>query len=484
MGKKEEGEAKMFSIEELTIRHAATLLEKGDITSEVLVQNYLDRISLYDQGEEGLNAICEVNPDALSLARQLDEERKEKGARSLLHGIPILVKDNISTADKMHTSAGSLALADLYAPYDAFIIQKLRESGAILLGKTNMGEFANFMSYTMPDGYSSRGGQVRNPYDSLLTPSGSSSGSAVATAANLAMAAIGTETNGSLTMPARYNQLVTIKPTVGLVSRSGIIPISYSQDTAGPMTRSVEDTAILLGVMAGRDSQDETTDRSIGRIPKDYLTTMRESLEGKRIGYNKGAFRQLDEQGQQILLEALQVMERAGATIVETEITSIQDDFFTVSLFEFKVGINAYLHTVKGHTKMQSLTDIIAFNKVHEKVCLKYGQEILEEAQNTSGTLNDPYYIRVRQGNLQRVRTKGIDYPFAKDHLDAFMTMEISSLAPVSGYPCIAVPAGFKKNGEPMSMLFIGKAFSEARLISMAYHYEQGTRKRKAPIRG
>ena len=472
----------MLEIKEMTIKQMAKLLDKGELTSKVLVEFYLERIEKYDKGEKGLHAILEVNPDAYEIAEQLDEERKQFGARSLLHGIPIVIKDNISTKDPMHTSGGSLALSDLYAPFDAFVIKKLRDSGAIVLAKTNMGELMNFMSYTMPDGYSSRGGQVRNPYHKTLTPSGSSSGSAVAVAAHLAMAAIGTETNGSLTMPARYNQLVTIKPTVGLISRQGIIPISYYQDTPGPMARSVEDAAVLLEIMAGRDKEDALTDRSMGRIPKSYRASLGKEIKGKRIGYNPEAFEKLDADEKRVIQQAMEIFEKAGAYLIPTMLEEIGDYGFRPNLYEFKDGFNKYLKSVKGYTRIETLQDLIHFNEVHPDTCLKYGQEILYKAQSTTGNMNDPYYIMLRQESLQQVRTVGLDRYFAKDGLDVFMTTSISSLAPISGYPSLALPTGWKENGEPMSLLLIGKAFTESLLISIGDYYEQNGPKRKAPL--
>ena len=474
----------MIEVEEMTIEQVRDLLDRGKLTSKALVMFYLERIAKYDKGEGGLNAILELNPEALQIADQLDEERKQCGPRSILHGIPILIKDNISTKDHMHTSGGSLALADLYVPFDAFIIKKLRASGAILLGKTNMGELMNFMSYTMPDGYSSRGGQVNNPYNRTLTPSGSSSGSAVAVAANLAMAAIGTETNGSLTMPARYNQLVTIKPTVGLVSRQGIMPISYYQDTPGPMARNVADATILLEAIVGRDEQDDLTDRSMGRIPKSYREALGKDINGKRIGYNPKTFKELDSEEKRVMQEAMEILEKAGAHLIPTLLEEIGDYGFEPNLYEFKAGFNKYLKSVKGATKIETLQDLIAFNEAHPDTCLKYGQDILYEAQATTGNLSDPYYMMLRQNSLQQVRTIGMDRHFAKDHLDAFMTMSISSLAPISGYPSLALPAGWKREGEPMSLLLIGKAFTESILIRIGYQYEKRAQKRKAPILG
>lgn len=471
----------MLEIKEMTIKQMAELLDKGELTSKFLVDYYLKRIEKYDKGETGLHAILEINPDSYRIAEQLDQERKQLGARSLLHGIPIVIKDNISTKDPMPTSAGSLALEDLYTPFDAFVVNKFRASGAIILAKTNMGELMNFMSYTMPDGYSSRGGKVKNPYHKDLTPSGSSSGSAVAIAANFAMAAIGTETNGSLTMPSRYNQLVTIKPTVGLISRKGIIPISYYQDTAGPMTRTVEDAAILLEIMAGRDQEDALTDRSMGRIPKSYRAAIGKEISGKRIGYNPEALEKLDKDEKKVMQQAMEIFKHAGAHLIPTKLEEMGDYGFKPNLYEFKYGLNEYLKSVRGYTAIETLQDLIHFNEAHTDTCLKYGQDILYQAQSTTGNIHDPYYIMMRQLSLQKVRAEGLDRYFAKDSLDVFMTMTISSLAPVSGYPSMTLPAGWTANGQPMSLVLIGKAFTESLLISIGTYYEKNGPKRKAP---
>ncbi len=468
-------------IHELTIVQLAVLLDREEITSVKLIEEYKRRIATFDRNGPTLNSVLELNTDAVHIAESLDLERKVKGSRGLLHGVPIVIKDNINTGDKMHTSAGSLALADLYAPNDAFIIRKLREQGAIILGKSNMSEFAHFLSFDMPDGYSSRGGQVINPYNKLISPSGSSSGSAVAVAANFAMGAIGTETNGSIIEPARNNSVVGIKPTVGLVSREGIIPISNSQDTAGPIARTVEDTAIILDAIVGFDEQDAATWKMKYMPKKSYYESTKNSISGKRIGICSKRNESLREEEQKIIADAVIIMKEFGAEIVDVPLEFSPSDYLTVSIYEFKAGINHYLSTVKGRTNMNTLHDIIEFNNNHPDTCLKYGQEILEMAEATSGTLTEDKYLLAREENLHLTRTLGLDKTLNDWHLDGIMTTEILSLSAVAGYPSISIPAGINSD-TPESLIFIGRPFSEDTLLSLAYTYEQATMLRKAPF--
>lgn len=471
----------MIDIQELTIKELSKLLNEGKLTSVELVEMYKERIVVYDKSGPTLNSVLELNPDATYIAEAMDNERKLRGARSILHGIPILIKDNINTGDKMHTSAGSLALADLFAPNDAFIIQKLRAKGAIILGKTNMTEFADFLADKMPPGYSSRGGQVLNPYNPKLTPSGSSSGSGVAVAANLCSASIGTETNGSIIMPARNNCIVGIKPTVGLVSRNGIIPISNTQDTVGPMARTVEDAAIILGAIAGVDEKDTATWKSGSQSYNDYLQFIQSDIKGKRIGIRKEKGDKLNKEEKNIFNEAVAILKSKGAEIVEIKLDYSSDDYFTVSYYEFKSGLNYYLSTVRGCTNMKNIDDIAEFNRKNAKACLKYGQKVLRFSQKTSGTLTEVEYIKAGVKNI-RMKQNGIDAIIDKFNLDLIMTLEINSIVAVAGYPCITVPAGILETGNPISMIFIGKAFSEPNLISVAYTYEQSSKRRKPPV--
>lgn len=469
----------MIDIQELSIKELSDLLDEGKLTSVELVEIYNERIVVYDKSGPNLNSVLQINPDVYYIAEALDNERKLKGKRSLLHGIPILIKDNINTNDKMHTSAGSLALSDLYAPNDAFIIEKLRQKGAIILGKTNMTEFANFVSDKMPDGYSSLGGQVINPYNPKFTPSGSSSGSAVAVAANLCTASIGTETHGSIISPSRYNCVVGIKPTVGLVSRDGIIPLTISQDTAGPIAKTVEDAAILLGAIAGLNKNDPATFKLEGLDCSDYVQFINKDIKGKRIGIRKEKAEKLNKEEKIIFNDAVNVLKSKGAECVEIKF-DYSDENMTIMIYEFKTAINHYLSTVKGCTNIKNIDDIIDFNKKNSRACLKYGQKLLKLSQKTSGTLTEPEYIKARLKDIRMSRQNGIDLIMDKFNLDAIMTTEINNMSAAAGYPCITVPAGM--TSEPFSMIFIGKAFSEPDLISIAYTYEQATKRRKPPI--
>lgn len=472
------------TIEEMTILEMCELMDKGEISSVDLVKTYLERIALFDKSGPKLNSILEVNPDALHIAEALDAERRQKGKRGPLHGIPIVVKDNINTGDKMHTSAGSLALADLYAPKDAFLVKKLREAGAVILAKANMTEFANFMAENMPSGFSSRGGQVINPYDKDKTPSGSSSGSAVAVAANLCAAAIGTETDGSILSPARENMLVGIKPTVGLISREGIIPISNSQDTAGPMTRTVADGAILLQAMAGVDENDPATWKGKWNYMINYSKSLNNAdMTGLRVGISPAHYKKFTKEEKEILQEAIEILKGKGIEIVFLKdlYEGIPEESSSVLYHEFKNGINYYLSTVRGRTKMKSLEDIINFNRENEEEALTYGQKVLEDAEEKSGTLTEVDYIMGRLGDIKNYRERCLNKTFDEMNLDAILFLEWTSIAAIAGYPSIIVPAGFTAAGIAQGITFIGKPFSEATLIRLAYAYEESSKKRVKP---
>jgi amidase len=466
----------------LSIAEQLTLMEKGELTSKKLTELYLERIALYDRGEKGLNSVLEINPDALFLAEARDEERISGNIRGPLHGIPILIKDNINTKDKMHTSAGSLALADNYAPYDAFVVQKLREAGAVLLGKTNLTEFANFMTENMPNGYSSRGGQVVNPYVPGET-GGSSAGSGVAAAAELCSGCIGTETSGSILSPCHENSIAGIKPTVGLISRYGIIPIANSQDTAGPMTRTVEDAAIMLGALTGIDVNDAATLKSAGQFYNDYTQFLdKDGLKGKRIGLACGSF--LEEVTEE-MKSTLKVINEIGGELVENvEILAVEQlNSWDVLKYEFKNNMNSYLASLGDTGKIKSLSDIIQFNNSNKEAALKYGQTILIESNNTSGTLTEPEYIIRRLKDLKYSQKEGIDHVLEKHNLDALLFFGYygCDIAAKAGYPSVIVPAGYNKEGRPFGITFTAKAFSEPMLIKLAYSYEQATKVRVSP---
>lgn len=466
----------------LSIAEQKRLMEQGKLTSRELTEMYLERIALYDKGENGLNSVLEINPDALFLAEAMDEERKQGVIRGPLHGIPIMVKDNINTKDKMHTSAGSLALANNYAPYDAFVATKLRQAGAVILGKTNLTEFANYMTEGMPNGYSSRGGQVTNPYVPGET-GGSSAGSGVAAAAELCSGCIGTETSGSILSPCYENSIVGIKPTLGLISRYGIVPIAASQDTAGPMTRTVEDSAIILGALTGVDDNDVATIKSRGQSLTDYTQFLdKGGLKGKRIGLVGGTF--LEEVTDE-MKAALKPITEAGGQLVEgIEIEAAEKlNSWNVLKYEFKNNMNSYLASLGNNTKVKTLSDIIEFNDKNKEAALKYGQTLLEAADSTSGTLTEQEYLLERLRDLQLSQKEGIDYVMEKHNLDALLFFGYygCDIAARAGYPSVIVPAGYLESGKPFGITFTGKAFSEPLLIKLAYSYEQVTMARVSP---
>lgn len=466
---------------DMTMMQAA--MEQGELTSAQLVQAYLERIHKLNPL---INAVLGINPEALEIARGLDIERKNGTIRSPLHGIPILLKDNIDTADQMHTSAGSVALANSFAAEDSFVAAQLRKAGAVLLGKTNMTEWANFMSTTMYSGYSSRGGQVLNPYGrGTVCPGGSSSGSGAAIAANLAAAAIGTETSGSIINPAIQNSLVGLKPTVGLVSRSGIIPISSSQDSPGPMTRTVADTALLLGPLTGIDNKDEATRSSEGKSYTDYTHFLDASFMTKaRIGIPRYYFSLIDEESLPIIEKAIEVLRNAGATIIDPISIPHEDAKMDIEVMrhEFKAGINAYLSQLPAEVPIHSLQDLIAYNKKHEDVALKYGQNLLEWCEKTDGSLTDTIYLNARKRDIQITRTEGLDYVLDHYELDALLlpSDEGVDVAARAGYPVLTVPAGYTSKG-PTGITFAGRAYSEPTLIKLAYGFEQATKYRVPP---
>lgn len=489
-------------LDELTIPQLQEGLKSGKYTSQELVRIYLDRINELDKNGPKLNSIIEINPDAETIAQQLDSERKSGKLRGPLHGIPIVIKDNIDTADKMSTSAGSLALADSKATKDAFIVTKLREAGAIIIAKTNLSEWANFRSYRSSSGWSGRGGQTRNPYMINRNPCGSSSGSAVAVSANLCAAAIGTETDGSIVCPSSINGIVGIKPTVGLCSRAGIIPISQSQDTAGPMARTVTDAAILLGVLTGRDNNDSATNESEGKVYTDYTQFLTAgSLKGVRVGVARNFFG-FHEKVDAIMEEAISVMKTAGANIIDPAniefVKECADAEFQVLLYEFKDGLNKYLSSTGSNIGVKNIDDVVQFNNEHANEELRFfGQEILLESQK-KGPLTEERYLQALTNSRKFSRELGIDSIMKRRSLDviiaptngpAWVTDLItgdhflggsSTPAACAGYPAITVPAGYVE-GLPIGITFIGQAWSEPKLLKYAYSFEQATKHRKTP---
>lgn len=478
-----------FFREELTINEIQVAMENEEITSKELVMYYLYRIAKYDQDGPKINSILEINPDAIFIAEALDYERKTTGVRGPLHGIPVVLKDSIETNDSMHTSAGTLALENHISSHDAFIVEKLRNSGAVLLGKANMTELANGMSNTMWAGYSSRGGQVLNPYgDANLFVGGSSSGSAVAVAANFTVLAVGTETDASILSPAVTNAVVGIKPTVGLISRTGIIPFTYSQDTAGPMARTVTDASILLGALVGVDNLDAATHKNIGRLQRDYSTFLDSTgLRGAKIGVFKGAskaFYGSEEYDAGLFEDAIQTLNQEGAMVTEDiEIPSFHREWKRVVLVsELKHSLENYLSKLPSHLPVHSITDLIQFNKSNADRALKYGQNKLEEIVGLPNTLRNPEYLNAKLDDLYFSQS-GIDFALKKYDLDAILFPSYigSTIFAKAGYPSIALPAGYKESGRPFGITFAGTAFSEGILIKLAYAFEQATKHRKCP---
>jgi amidase len=487
-------------VEELTIGELGEGLSSGRFTSSLLVQSYLDRIEALDHRGPMLHAMIETNPEAIELANALDAERRAGKVRGPLHGIPIIVKDNIGTADKMHTSAGSFALATSIAPADAFLVTRLREAGAIILGKSNMSEWSSFRSTHPSSGWSGRGGQTRNPYALDRSPAGSSSGTAVAVAASYAAAAVGTETDGSIVCPSSACSVVGLKPTVGLISRSGIIPVARSQDTAGPMGRTVTDVAILLNALVGADDEDEATKASRGRALADYTKFLRsDALDGAVIGLMRPTFFGYSAEFE--ATRAIDSLESAGAKVEMIDVPHIDeyaDSEKLVLLYEFKDGINRYLASLGPDAPVKSLREIIVYNATHASSETHFfGQELLEEA-DAMGDLDDKEYKQALARNIRLSRTEGLDVVFDRFNLDAIVTPTMppawlidlvngdpvvgtsSGAAAVSGYPSITVPIGYQR-GLPVGLSFIGRAWNEPKLISYAYALEQSLKVRRPP---
>jgi amidase len=472
----------------------------GRLSSHALVSQYLARIAAIDKSGPRLNAVIELNPDALAIATAMDRERAANKVRGPLHGIPVLLKDNIATADKMSTSAGSLALAGVRASRDAHVAAQLRAAGAVIIGKTNLSEWANMRSTHSISGWSGRGGLTRNPYALDRNTSGSSSGSGAAIAASLATIAVGTETDGSIVSPASTCGLVGIKPTLGLVSRSGIIPIAASQDTAGPMTRSVSDAALMLAAMAGVDPSDAATGASAGK-PTDYAKSLvKDGLKGMRIGVARNFFGSSDAVDA-IIENELEVLKAQGATLVDVKLPNTDkygDSETEVLLYEFKPGLADYLANYAPHAPIKDMAGLIEFNdKHHDKEMPYFAQEHLVGAQ-AKGGLDTKDYQEALANNQRYSREEGIDQVMDEHKLDALVAPtggpawltdfingdhyggSFSSPAAVAGYPHITVPAGYTHD-LPVGLSFVGRAYSEAVLIRMAYAYEQATLHRKAP---
>ncbi|TFH38220.1 MAG: amidase [Bacteroidia bacterium] len=495
------GESDDFELNETGVDELQQKMKDGSYTAEKIVRLYLDRIEAVDKSGPSLNAIIEINPDAIEQAQQLDRERSEGKVRGPLHGIPVMIKDNIETGDKMMTTAGSLAMLGNIAKNDSPVAAQLRKAGAIIIAKTNLSEWANFRSSRSSSGWSSRGGQVRNPYILDHSPCGSSSGSGAAVSANLCTLAIGTETNGSITCPSNANGVVGIKPTVGLISRTGIIPISITQDTAGPMCRTVKDAAYLLGALTAEDTADRATMNRGQNVYNDYVQFLdADGLNGARIGVGR-SYMGFHEAVDPVIEEALKVLQEKGAVLVDLDeaVGRLRgSDGYNVLLYEFKDGLNRYLATAGDNISVKTLEDIIRFNSEHEAEAMPFfKQEILEQAQ-AKGDLSTEEYTAALANMLKAYREDGIDRVMDENQLDAIVaptgglswTIDLvngdhgtggsSTPAARAGYPNVTVPAGFAFD-LPLGLSFFGRAYSEPKLLKYAYAFEQASMKRRKP---
>jgi amidase len=495
-------EIKPFELDEITIPELQDGMKSGKFTARALVEKYTARIGEVDKSGPAVNAVIELNPDAPSIADSLDQERKAKGPRGPLHGVPVLIKDNIDTADRMMTTAGSLALVGSKPAKDSFVAQRLRAAGAVILGKTNPSEWANIRSSHSTSGWSGRGGLTKNPYALDRNPCGSSSGTGAGISANLAAVGIGTETDGSIVCPSSSNGLAGIKPTVGLVSRGGIIPISHSQDGAGPMCRTVRDAAILLGALTGIDPDDAATTASAGKAQGDYAQYCDPNgLKGAHIGVARKYFG-FSEAVDALMEQSLAVMKQQGATMVDPAdietFGKFDESELLVLMYELKADLNAYLARLGPGTPVRTLQDIIDFNdRNRQKEMPYFGQDLFLKAQ-AKGPLTDKAYVDALAKNHQLARTEGIDALMDKHQLDAIVAPTggpawltdlvngdhgaggSSNAAAVAGYPNVNVTAGYL-SGLPVGISFFGRAWSEPTLIRLAYSFEQGTKARQAP---
>jgi amidase len=494
--------APSFEWEESTITDLQAAMRAGELTSRELTRAYIERIHDIDWSGPQLNSVIEINPDAVAIAQQLDSERRQGHTRGPLHGIPILLKDNIATADGMETTAGSFALLGSVPPRDAFVARQLRRAGAVILGKTNPSEWANFRSFQSSSGWSARAGQCLNPYVLSRNPSGSSSGSGTAVAANLAPAALGTETDGSIVSPSAANSLVGIKVTLGLTSRSGVVPLAHSQDVVGPMARTVSDAATVLGAIVGIDRRDRATRASSAHFRLDYRPFLRAgALQGARIGvWRRGVFGYSPE-GDRVANRAISSLRDLGASVVDPanipNVSAVYDAEFTVLLYEFKHDLRNYLSQLTNK-RVHNLNDVIQFNAQHADLEMPwFGQEIFRLAAK-SGPLTDPVYLNARRRS-RRVMRRAISDVMEEHKLDAIVSLTgeppwttdlvngdhflTSSSTPtaVAGFPNITVPAGYDTRQLPVGISFMGKAWQEPKLIALAYSFEQGTKKRHAP---
>src|SRR6202171_14979 len=491
-----------FELDEATIADLQSGMASGKYTAHSLARKYLDRIDDVDKHGPAIKSVIELNPEALSIASDLDKERKTKGPRGPLHGIPVLIKDNIDTHDRMTTTAGSLALGGSIPLQDSSVAKKLRDAGAVILGKTNLSEWANFRSSHSSSGWSGRGGQTKNPYVLDRNPCGSSSGTGAGVSANLSAIGVGTETDGSVVCPSSANSLVGIKPTVGLIRRAGIIPISHNQDTAGPMCRTVTDAAILLGALAGIDPRDDVTKASAGKSFADHGKFLdANGLKGARIGVHRKAFG-FNDAVDKLMTDCIDIMKRRGATVIDPADIPTQGKFddseLEVLLYEFKAGLNSYLASLGSRAPVKSLKEIIDFNEQYRDREMPYfGQDLFIKAQ-AKGPLSEKAYRDALAKDQRMSRKEGIDFVMDKNKLDALIaptggpawttdwvngdhfTGGYSTASAVAGYPHVTVPAGLVF-GMPVGISFFGRAWSEATLIKFAFAFEQATKARRAP---
>ena len=470
----------MFNVIECSIKDIKDAFKKKEITSKSLVLDYLKRIAFIDQGIIKYNSVLEVNPDALYEAEVKDYERENNKEYGLLHGIPVLLKDNINTSGKMHTTAGTFAFKDNFTS-DAFIVKRLKEEGAIILGKTNLTELANFMTQNMRNGYSSLGGEVLCPYNLEKDPSGSSSGSAVSVSINLAPIAIGTETGGSIMSPSMQNGVVGIKPTMGLVSRTGIVPISSTLDTAGPMAKNVYDAALLLSAMRGNDKEDSITLHKEDKVI-DYTKCLDNvNPKNMKIGIDLHNFDKLSVKRQKQFLANVELLKSIGVTIVEKLEIKQSTKIYYVMLYEFKRVFNSYLDSIKDSTRIKTLEELISFNRNHKDTCLKYGQTVIESAQyNTTGKCNEREYIEAldERENLSTM-LKDI---FTTHDLDAIYFANYTSLGPHCGYPTMTVPVGIDESNIPIGSYLLSNRFEEERLLQVGQLFETLIKGRRNPL--
>lgn len=493
--------SKEINLEEITIEQLRDGYKSGEFTIKEVVQAYLDRIEAIDSNGSTLNSVITINPDALEIAAELDKNMKDISERGPLYGVPVLLKDNIDTHDKMPCTAGSRALENSFPLQDSYVAKRLREAGAIILGKTNLSEWANFRGELSTSGWSGLGGQTRNPYDPNRNPCGSSSGSGVAVSANFCVIAIGTETNGSIVCPSHANGIVGIKPTVGLISRSGIIPISFTQDTPGPMARTLTDAVICLGLLTGIDSTDSKTVESNGHFLTDYTQFLKkDGLKGKRIGVFTGV-KGINYKVDSLMNNAVRFMKNSGAEIIEISKIyepDVDENSFEIMLHEYKDGLNSYFYSLGEKAPIRNLEELISFNKSDSVELQYFNQAYLELALSKEGTKSEKYRSALNK-MLKGSRENGMDKTMNTNKLDAIIAptgtpawltdhtngdsfhFGTSSAAAQSGYPNITVPMGFV-DGLPVGISFFGRAWSEPLLIEIAYGYEAGTKHRKAPI--